>query len=89
MSYIGHRCICGHADIVHNRHPKQPADTHCEITRCPCAAQRGSKPELLPTYGIDGQPIEQITQPGEKILGSITTCTCAGCKALYREAACS
>lgn len=79
MSYIGHRCICGHPGIYHD------GGRRCQMRGCPCAQERGSSPEVRPTFGLDGQPVERIIQPGGEISKGLRVCTCAGCKALYKK----
>jgi hypothetical protein len=81
MSFICHRCECGHIDLFHGR----DSAAGCEMQdRC----QRGDygPPELLRTFN-DGRLVEKIAKPGSRPIGYLGTplCDCEPCVALYRE----
>lgn len=83
MSYIGHRCGCGHPDIYHYQ---SAGSTRCENGGCGCRQLRPSgKPEVKPTFGLDGQPVERVMQPGETLAPQVKTHSCPDCKALYKK----
>lgn len=83
MSLITHRCTnCGHPDF--RRLAKTQGKEICDDAGCGCRCIPGA-PELVPTYGLDGQPVEKIVAPGAKTGFGVATHDCKACKALYAE----
>jgi hypothetical protein len=80
MSFIVHRCECGHTDIAHDN-----GGNRCQH-RCPCTRLRKGDIELLPTKN-NGVPVETVAKPGTKPPGytGATLCGCNGYQGLYRE----
>ncbi len=82
MSLITHRCTnCGHPDYWRL---DRGETEHCADSRCACRCAPGV-PEVAPTFDLAGQPVERITQPGERTGFGVRTCGCKACKALYAE----
>lgn len=83
MSFISHRCTCGHPDIYHSNNLHGPCSMH--LCLCQGGRERGPS-EVLPTKN-NGLPVEQVAKPGTKPAGytGITLCSCTSCVALYEE----
>lgn len=80
MSLITHRCTnCGHPDYW-----RLAKSGNKEICECGCRCTPG-EPELAQTFGLDGQPIERVIKPGDKLTQGVPTHACAACKAKYDE----
>lgn len=61
MAYIGHRCIgCGHLAVWHHESGRSCAN-------CTCTRLEAGASQLIPTWGLDGQPVTTITPPGERL----------------------
>lgn len=88
MSYLGHRCTeCGHPDMwrLAERSKTRGTAARCPKRSCTCVCTPNPVPEVLPTYGPDGKPVERIVQPGESIALGHPTCGCEACQALYAD----
>lgn len=81
MSFIVHRCSCGHPDIFHG--PKRGGS--CEADDG-CRQADDGPSELIPTFN-DGRPVETVAEPGSRPNGYLSTslCDCGQCVALYRQ----
>jgi hypothetical protein len=83
MSFLIHRCACGHPDIFHGG----KREGSCEMKGCRCIGGRDmSAPEVLPTRN-NGRPVETLVEPGTRPPGytGLQLCPCAACVSLYRE----
>ncbi|PBC71528.1 hypothetical protein BX265_6138 [Streptomyces sp. TLI_235] len=87
MSYLGHRCGCGHLDI---HHKADAAKSICEArggASCGKGCRKSTKSVLVATYDSKARPVEEIVPPGERFPNGFgrTACACGNCQALYAE----
>ena len=82
MAYIGHRCTrCHHIDVRHHE-----AKHGCSGCRTSCAELAPGPSELIPTWGLNGQPVTTITKPGDKLgFAGATTCGKDCCQTAHKE----
>lgn len=88
MSYLGHRCTkCGHPDMWRfaQRSKFRGTAARCPKRSCACMCDPAPEPEVIPTWGLNGQPVERIIKPGENLTLGHPTCGCDTCKALYAD----
>ncbi|KDN86720.1 hypothetical protein [Kitasatospora cheerisanensis] len=90
MSYIGHRCACGHLDVHHRA--DSAGREHCEAVggvRCGKGCREISASILVPTFDLKGRQVPTVTGPGQQIgkgAGySRPACACDNCRALHAE----
>ena len=80
MAYIGHRCTrCGPADVRHH-------DSEGRCSSCNCRGLASGPSELIPTWGLDGQPVTTITKPGDRLgFAGATACGKPCCQTAHKE----
>src|SRR5688500_18212517 len=61
MSFLIHRCACGHIDLFHGSSRGGP----CEMKTCRCQSIDQGESWVLPTWN-NGQLVESIAEPGSK-----------------------
>lgn len=82
MSYIGHRCTrCGHADARHHESGRR-----CTQCRTGCRELAPGPSELIPTWGVNSQPVTTITPPGDRLgFAGAAACNKDCCTAKHKE----
>lgn len=93
MSFIGHRCGCGHTDIQHQKDPKRGQGLCKGRAGRPChqPCDPTDEPQVFATFDSKARPVEDIIEPGRRFPtqempgGGEQTCDCDNCHALYAE----
>lgn len=88
MSYIGHRCGCGHTDLQHTT--SDGGRRTCRANggkSCGNGCRKVEKAVIIPTFDINGRRIGAVSAPGTPLPALGTTCACKACKELYAQLA--
>jgi len=88
MSMIIHRCTtCQHPDQFHQSTEDGNHDGCC-YSLCEALRHTFGPPELIPTWGADSQPQEDVIPPGTRVRGyPHKTCDCTPCREFYDQLA--
>ncbi len=88
MSMIIHWCTtCRHPDQFHASTEVDNTEG-CGHGSCTVPKHVFGPPELIPTWGADGQPQENVIPPGTRLVGyPHKTCDCTPCRELYDQLA--
>jgi hypothetical protein len=84
VSMIIHRCTtCQHPDQFHAS-TELDNTMGCSHGWCDTPRHVLGPPEVIPTWGPDSQPQENVIPPGTRLQGyPHTTCDCTPCRELY------
>jgi hypothetical protein len=89
VSFIGHRCGCGHSDLQHIALGNGRKCRASNATSCAKPCRKNPKSSVFATFDAKAKPVERIIPPGGRLAteGNVgpTTCDCDDCKALYAE----